>query len=140
MNHWTRNYLISIATIIVLQSCSVERLLDFNCEECYIDKPLYSAIQANFTINDENQEIPLTIYRGSPDNNKIVLTDIVTVETLFIDIENEVEYTFVARYTRNGRTHYVINTLKTQVYIDQESCSAPCYYVTNKKVNLKIKY
>ncbi|HZJ73824.1 MAG TPA: hypothetical protein VFC87_03375 [Perlabentimonas sp.] len=140
MKRWTQRYLIGIAVALVFHGCSIERLLEFKCEECFIEKPLYSIIEANFTINNENQEIPLTIYLGSPDNNIVVLTDTITTKTLQIDVENEVEYTFVAHYTRNGRTHYVINTLKTKVYYDTESCSDPCYYATNKKINLEIKY
>ena len=140
MNHWTRNYLIIIVIIIAFHSCSAENLIEFNCEECYIDKPLYTTAQANLTINHENQEIPITIYRGSPDSNEIVFSDTITDKTLWIDIENQVEYTFVARYTRNGRTHYVTNTLKTRVDFYPESCSDPCYFVTNKMVNLRVKY
>ena len=139
MKHRFRNYLLSIATALTLYGCSMERLLEFSCNECYIDEPFYSTIEANITINSENSEVPLTIYLGSPDDNIAVLTDTITAETIRIDVENEVEYTFVAQYYRNGRTHYVINTLKTKVFYDTETCSAPCYYVTNKKVNLILK-
>lgn len=120
-------------------SCSTEDFQVVDCSECYTDKPEFSEAKISVTIDDENLQVPITVYLGSYDDGLIVYEDITTIRLNYVWLKNEVDYTLVAEYTRNGRTVNVVNGLTMKIRKDYENCNEPCYYVRNRSVNLKLK-
>ena len=135
--------LILISAVFILlphHSCDIEDLKVFDCSECYTNKPEFSEAKISVTIDNENQQVPITVYLGSYDDGLIVYEDITTSLMNYVWLENEVDYTLVAEYIRNGRTVNVVNGLTMKIRKDYENCNEPCYYVRNRNVNLKLKY
>ena len=60
-----------VISFIVLQSCVLQDLAEFDCSECYPEKPTHSWVELRLTINEENPEVPITIYLGPPENEVI---------------------------------------------------------------------
>lgn len=130
--------IITIIAMVLIKSCSIENLLEFNCSECYPDKPLDSWVKLHLSINEENTEVPITVYLGPPENEVIVLEEVASKETHYIYIENETVYTVVAKYKVDGRTRLVFNKIETKIFYDYESCNEPCYWVSGAIANMRI--
>lgn len=131
--------LISIA-FIPQSSCELLEIISVNCAECYTDYPYYEELRAEITINDENQFVPITVFIGPFEDNNISYRDTSIRVARYLWVETGVDYTIRAEYTKNGRTYYVINGAKLTTREDTESCDAPCYYVTGKNVDLRLKF
>lgn len=128
-----------VISFIVLQSCVLQDLAEFDCSECYPEKPTHSWVELRLTINEENPEVPITIYLGPPENGVIYAQELAYESTYKVMVENEIPYTVKAEYKVNGKTHIVFSQIKTKLFYDYESCSEPCYWVSNKRVRLRIK-
>lgn len=142
MFRYSRKLLIIIIPIalVIIKGCSIEKLLEFKCSECYPDKPVDSWVKLHLTINEENTEVHITVYLGPPENEVIVLEEVASKETHYIYIENETLHTVVAKYKVDGRTRYVFNRVETKIFYDYDSCSEPCFWVSGAMANLRIAY
>lgn len=124
---------------IALKSCAIESITEFKCSECYTEEPSHTWVDLNVTINAENPEVPITIYVGPPENEVIYSYDLANETPYKVKVENETAYTVKAEYRVDGRSRIVFNKIKTKIFYDYESCSEPCYWVSDKTVNLRIK-
>jgi hypothetical protein len=138
---------ISIRMVVVLilflvpsSSCNLIDRLFVDCSNCYSDIPLYGEQSLRVSIDDENPEVTITVYIGPWEKGN--------VEYIFTMIENEqkivlrtdVHYTLIAEYTKNGRTYNVVNGSILKVQEDYDSCDEPCYYVSHRSVDLRLKF
>jgi hypothetical protein len=122
------------------KSCDYPIFFQINCSECYTDEPNELEIAVTVNKNDENQRIPITIFFGPFEDNKIALIDTVTSNKNYYWLQTNKQYTLMAEYYKNGRRYIVISGLNFNMYKDYESCSEPCYYVFSTDVDLKLKY
>jgi hypothetical protein len=128
-----------IVSVIGLKSCAIESITEFKCSECYTEEPSHSWVNLKVTIDVENPEVPITIYVGQPENEVIYSYELANETPYKVQVENETAYTVKAEYRVDGRSRIVFNQIKTKMYYDYESCSEPCYWVSDKTVNLRIK-
>ena len=69
---------IRIILIIVIgylvNSCNEDIILmDVDCSQCYTQRPEYASMKIKVTINEENPEVPITIFLGSYEKNQVRL-------------------------------------------------------------------
>jgi RNA polymerase subunit RPABC4/transcription elongation factor Spt4 len=128
-----------IVSVIGLKSCAIESITEFKCSECYTEEPSHSWVDLKVTIDVENPEVPITIYVGPPENEVIYSYELANETPYKVQVKNETAYTVKAEYRVDGRSRIVFNQIKTKMYYDYESCSEPCYWVSDKTVNLRIK-
>ena len=122
------------------QGCNPEDFASVDCAECYRDIPRYSNVTIKVLIDDETTAVPIEVYKGTFDSKSFLFTEITTSNILYLKLENEVEYTLIAQYNRNGRPHSVANRVYMKIKEDYESCNQPCYYVTGDNVDLRLKF
>jgi hypothetical protein len=127
-------------TLVPQSSCELLDIITVDCAECYTDYPYSEELSAEITINSENQAVPITVFYGPFENNDIAFRDTSIKSIKYLWLDTGVDYTIRAEYTKNGRTFYVINGAKLTPRKDTDSCNAPCYYVTGKKVDLRLKF
>ena len=130
---------LSILICIPYQSCKLEDFASVDCYKCFRDMPKYSNVKITVLIDDEITAVPIDVYKGTFDNKNFMFTEVTASNILYLRFENEVEYTLIAKYNRNGRPHYVVNRLFMKIREDTESCNQPCYYVTGYDVDLRLK-
>jgi hypothetical protein len=133
---------ISLMAFFPIGSCDLVTNLvtPVNCYECFVDKPSTGIVELSLTIDPENLSVPVTIYLGSFEDNRVAYTGTYNLANPTIRVNVDVEYTVRAEYVRNGRTYYVVNKLHLKVWKDTESCNEPCYYFVNNEVDLRLKF
>ena len=124
---------------IPYQSCNIEDFAGVDCSECFREMPKYSNVKVKVLIDDKTTAVPIDVYKGSFDNKSYLFTEVTASNILYLKLENEVEYTLIAKYNRNGRPHHVVNRVYMKIKEDYESCNQPCYYVTGDNVDLRLK-
>ena len=131
--------LITVATILLSISCDSIDLSPVDCSECYTDEPEYGEIELKLTINDENPEIKITLYKEKFDATNPIYSEIVETTSIQLVIRTNIEYVVKAEYLKNGRSYHVVNRAKLKTKLDKENCDEHCYYIVGKSVDLRIK-
>jgi hypothetical protein len=134
-----KNIVIFIVLIMFIFGCKPEYSFEYNASTCLPAKPLSFTIHPKITLDYENKHIPVTVYLGSIDDNNIVIERTLSKEVTGLYLKTETYYTIVAKYIRNGRTHFVINSIEIEVVKNCEDCPDPCFYVYAREIDLRLK-
>jgi hypothetical protein len=129
---------LSFVLFVFLFSCEDIHSLIIDCSKCKADEPSEALI--DIMITHEYGEIPIKVYEG-------LLEDSILYKTL--NISNDASctlplnktYTFTASYLSHSGKHYIVvnSTAPHVIYVDNQ-CDAPCYFIYNNKINLRLKY
>ncbi len=136
----SRLILIIFFALLPNSGCELIEIIAINCNECYYNAPEVGYIKAKITINEENDQVTITAFFGAYENNNFAFEETSTSEEKKLWLDTDKHYTLRAEYTKNGRTYYVINGAKLITRRDTESCDEPCYYITGKDVDLRLKF
>ncbi len=121
--------------MVLLFSC--ERYPIVNCSECEQEEPL----KANLEIRLENgYNSTIKIYEGNLEDSIIYVSVFSESSQIYQYVPLNRKYTITATYYDRGNCYVVVNSVIPRVVYDEYSCEEPCYYVYNRKVNLRLKY
>jgi hypothetical protein len=125
--------------IAISFSCEKRGFLIVDCTECYTEEPKDATLEIKL---DAVFYLPtlIRIYEGNLEDS-IIYRDLktsLTKITVTVPVNNK--YTVTAKYYLDGRYYIAVNSITPRVKYDKETCNDPCYYVYNKKVDLRLKY
>lgn len=105
------------------------------CLNCYQEEPTEGILAVHLTYQVGQPGVPVQIYQGVLEDNDLIHSD--TVSTSFMEYWVGVghRYTVTATYTVGERTVIAVDGDKVSVYLDTESCEAPCWRPRDGKVN-----
>jgi hypothetical protein len=114
-----------------------------NCSECYQDKPDSFELQVYLTFNDSINEIPLVLYNGNYEDNKIDYIDTAWVENgnpYWVYVKVDKEYSVRAEYRFTGKTIYAIDGTRLKAkHVSSDVCYPDCWVIDDNKLDLEIK-
>ncbi len=113
-------------------------LLQINCNDCYANAPDSAKLIIYVTIDQENDSVPLTFYRGSYEDGEIDWQDTATTEEFYLYSEMEREYTVRAKYNSGNDTIIAFDGDKMTVYDAWEECGNLCYIVKGGIFDLRL--
>ncbi|MBU0765432.1 MAG: hypothetical protein KJ607_11420 [Bacteroidetes bacterium] len=116
---------------------------DLDCSECYRIKPEWGALNVDVTINNENDSVPVIIYRGKPEDNDIEWVDTAVSKDYIIDvpIATKGRYYSIAAYYKVGENTVIavdgdeIKSVKTTT-----ACDTTCWYISGGSIDVRLKY
>jgi hypothetical protein len=109
-----------------------------NCNECFTEEPSEAILKISLTNTEAS--VLLTVYEGELEDSvfyKSALTDYSDYN--FAVILNK-KYTVTAEYQINGKTYIAVDTATPRVRYTEDQCEDPCYFVYDRKINLRLKY
>jgi len=136
-----RDYIRLIISIIVLSmmvllfSCDKHPIV--NCSECEQEEPVKAKLELRLE-NGYNSTIE--IYEGNLEDS-IIYISLFSIRNLidqYVPLNRK--YTITATYYDRGNRYVVVNSVIPRVVYDEYSCEEPCYYIYNRKVDLRLKY
>ena len=107
------------------------------CSECQSSEPLTATLEINL---DKNHGVPVNIYEGNIEDSILYESVYAEAGTIYRIVPLNRKYTLTATYSDSGNSYIVVNSVMPQVKYDETFCEEPCYYVYNKKVDLRLKY
>ena len=144
-----RARLFILATVILATTSACDKLVsdeisslkntdEENCE-CYLEeKPEYYDVKLKITINEENPEVPITVFYGNVQRNNVAKQLNANESIITINLKTNHEYTYQAKYLKGSDTVYV--PIKAKLSTDTYTChNDTCWKVNNNVINLKLK-
>jgi len=129
--------LVFFSTTLFLKCDNVDFTVD--CAECYQEEPLWGDIYVQLTINDENNFVPLVIYRGDFENNDIEYVDTAFEEEYYIDVPLNKYYAVKAEYLVGSDTIYAIDGDEIKTKLNTEDCDQECYVIKGGNFDVRLK-
>jgi len=114
-------------------------LSEFNCSECYQEKPEWGSILVHVTIDDENPRVPLVVYFGNFEDGNIDWYDTADTKEYYIEVRSDYYYSVTAEYKKGEKTIYAVDGDKIKLKYSSEDCDVPCYYFKGGYFDLKLR-
>lgn len=108
-------------------------------DDCYTEEPFEAEIVVYVTINNENQYVPLTIYEGKIDENRIIAYDTAYDEEFYRFFKLGRYYSVTAKYKSGEKIIFALDGNK--MYKDSSRlCDSTCWDINGGIYDLKLKY
>ena len=138
-----RSFKIYFLTIILLLLLSCDgKFVIVNCDECTEEEP--KTVNLSLAIETETDNVAqIDVYKGVIEDNILLDSFTTTSASYTYSVDVNVRYTFAAKYENiffSGKTIVVVSTVYPRVRYEKAQCENNCYYVYDKKVNLRVKY
>lgn len=127
---------ILLLSISITFSCEETGLLSY-CDDCLPDEPLNVTVDLKISDHTLSSMFRVFVYSGDLEDG--ILLDNFDFPIAKYTVSVNRKYTFVAEYTI-GATYMVVNSVTPGVRYYKELCDDPCYYVTDRTVDLRLKY
>jgi hypothetical protein len=133
-----RTVLILIVIIVSFLSC-LDNSVFVNCDECYSIEPDSGDLIINLTIENPNNKVPLVIYKGQVDGEKIEYTDTAFSSPYYLYVDLNDYYSVKAKYQTGDKTVYVVDGDKIKTKLVSETCGTDCWVITGGILDAKLK-
>lgn len=125
--------------IAILFSCEEQGFL-VNCKDCTVEEPTTATIEADLDVSDSwNDGTLVKIYEGNIEDSVILGIFRERTNKFNFEVPLNKTYTLTATY-HFGAEYTAVNCVFPRVRYNKEQCDDPCYFVYDRKINLKLKY
>ncbi len=109
-----------------------------NCDCFLAEEPEMYDVTIKVSINDQNTEVPVTVFYGNVERNNIAATFTAQQQSNSIFLKLNHDYTYMAKYLKGSDTIYVPvkARLSSSSYVCHEDT---CWTINNNVINLKLK-
>jgi len=126
---------------VVLISCEeITTDTSVDCGECYQEAPEWGDLKIEVTINEENEEVPVVIYKGRVEDSVVEWVDTATVEDYRIDVPVNEYYSVTAKYRSGDMTITAIDGDKIKTKYITDECDEDCYVIRGGDMDVRLKY
>ncbi|MBN2348818.1 MAG: hypothetical protein JXJ22_08280 [Bacteroidales bacterium] len=128
-------------SIILFATACDEKIFtsDVDCADCYQEKPDSADIIVYLTFNDENERIPLVVYKNEVDNNTIEYVDTATGSPYYLYVPVNAEYSVKAKYKKGSKTIYAVDGDKLKIKHVSDVCDTDCWVIVDGIINVELK-
>ena len=109
-----------------------------NCSECITEEPLEAILKISLS-NTEASAL-ITVYEGELEDSIIYKSSVTDGAVYNFAVILNKKYTVTAEYQINGNTYIAVDTATPRVKYTEDQCEDPCYFVYDRKIDLRLKY
>jgi hypothetical protein len=120
--------------ITIMFSC--EEMLPVDCEECTANEPM--EIYLLISTDEVQSGAEVSIYEGFIEDSVLLHRYKTYSLDSFYKVPLNKSYTLSAKYIRDGKTYIVITSITPGLRYEESQCSEPCYYVYDRKIDLRL--
>lgn len=102
---------------------------EVDCNDCYEAVPDSANLIIYLTINQENPQVPITVYKGSFEQGIIDWRDTTDQSEYYLYSDMDTEYTVEATYRSGDQIILTYDGDHMFMYDAGDACGAPCYVV-----------
>jgi len=113
--------------------------LEVDCSECYRIKPDTGELIIHVTINDENPDVPIAIYRDRIESGRIRIRDTVSEKTVYIEVPLNHYYSVEAKYKTGNDSIVAVDGDRIKTHRVTDQCDTICWIIKGGKYDLKLK-
>jgi len=112
---------------------------EVDCSECYRIKPDNGELIIHVTINDENPEVPIAIYRDRIEYGRIRIRDTVSEKTVYIEVPLNHYYSVKAEYKTGNDSIFTVDGDRIKTHRVTDQCDTICWIIKGGKYDLRLK-
>ena len=127
--------------LLVLVVISCERKFDFfefDCEDCYQEKPESGPLIIYFSFNDENDYVLYTIFKGRFEDGIEEYADTAFFKEEQIEVPVDEYYSVEAKYVSGSDTIYVVDGDRFNLKRENSECDKKCYYFKGGIIDVRL--
>lgn len=125
--------------IVLLFSCEDSKY-NTDCNDCLEDEPEQTTLVAE--LDDPGVSgVLIILYEGRIEDNVVYdSTGVYYSGSYEKRVALNRMYTITATYVKNNKVYTVVNSTTPRVKYTETMCEEPCYFVYDRKMDLKLKY
>jgi hypothetical protein len=120
-------------------ACNEYLGLTVDCNDCWGFKPDSADLLIYLTINQDNPEVPLVIYRGNFEDGEVDFVDTARESTYTLYSAIDQYYSVTAEYKVEGKTVIVVDGDVMKAKDASSSCDYECWIITDGEFSLQLK-
>lgn len=130
--------IISFIIIVISFSCDDQSFF-VQCSDCTEEEPVTAELYAELE-PDYFYGALIQIWEGNLEDS-ILVGDYTSYSKVFTqDVTINKKYTITAAYNVSGDTYIAVDSATPRVKYEKSQCENPCFYIYDRKCNLKLKY
>ena len=129
------------AFFIMVFACNEYLGLTVDCDdECFDYKPDTADLLIYVTLNEENPEVPIVLYRGNVERNLVDWIDTVTESPYHLPSAVDQYYSLTAEYKVGNKKIVAVDGDRMKAKDASESCGYECWIITGGYIKVELKY
>jgi hypothetical protein len=109
-----------------------------NCDDCIADEPLTATLE--FTLdNSQYTRGKVFVYEGNIEDSILYASLSSSAASLSITVNINKLYTATTTYYIPDKSYVVVDSAIPRVKYTESQCEEPCYYVYDRKLDLRLK-
>ena len=108
------------------------------CQECIAELPLETTLKISLSVPET--PVLVTVYEGELEDSVIYKSALTGGTVYNFQVKMNKKYTVTAKYQIDGNTYIAVDTATPRVKYTKDQCEEPCYFVYDRKLDLRLKY
>lgn len=108
------------------------------CSDCVLEEPVFAIL--NMKLTDTEYNAHLVVYEGELEDGVVYMSAEAVGPVYNVTVPLNKKYTVTAEYLINGITYISVDALTPRIKFVEDQCDEPCYFVYDRKVDLRLKY
>ena len=131
--------IIILVLLTLAGSCNEYLGISVDCDDCWGFKPDSADLLIYLTIDQENPEVPLVIYRGNFEDGEVDFLDTARQSTYTLYSAIDQYYSVTAEYKVDGKTIIAVDGDVMKAKNATSSCEFECWIITDGEFSLELK-
>ena len=126
--------------LLLAGSCSENFSLTVDCDDCFDYRPDTADLIIYVTINAENPEVPIVLYRGNVEEGQVDYLDTVRSSPYHLPSAVDQFYSITAEYSVGDKKVIAVDGDEMKIKKEHDSCPPKCYIIKGGYLRLELKY
>ena len=126
--------------LLLAGSCSEFISLTVDCDDCFDYLPDTADLIIYVTIDAENPEVPIVLYRGNVEEGQVDYVDTVRSSPYHLPSAVDQFYSITAEYSVGDKKVIAVDGDKMKIKKEHESCPPTCYTIKGGYLKVELKY
>ncbi|HBZ22657.1 MAG TPA: hypothetical protein DEO60_16100 [Bacteroidales bacterium] len=109
-----------------------------NCQECISELPMEATLK--ISLSGIEAPVLITVYEGELEDSVEYKSALSGGTVYNFQVKMNKKYTVTAEYQIDGKIYIAVDTATPRVKYTKDQCEEPCYFVYDRKIDLRLKY
>jgi hypothetical protein len=124
--------------LVVSFSCEDQTFI-IPCSDCTESEPVEAELSVKLDSKHYYQAL-VEIWEGNLEDSILIGSAVAYSDTFVQQVTLNKKYTITATYHISDNTYIAVDSATPRVKYDKAQCDNPCYYVYDRKCDLRLKY
>lgn len=130
---------IFLLILAVFLSCEKQGYI-VNCSDCTTVEPSKTDLEVKLDNSYYLNSVKIDVYEGNLEDNVLYSSFSASVKNTTISVTINKMYTVTATYYISNNYYIAVDSATPGVKYEKNQCNNPCYFIYDRKIDLRIKH